>query len=74
MFQCLRGLISQRRCNMTVYLETKINRYNGLSSDAKPDSPPEGSTFHNIDTGEKFIFHDGTWEDDLSLIYAFNAI
>lgn len=59
---------------MAVKIETNIQKFNGISSDAKPDSPPEGSTFHNIDTGEKFIFHDGTWEDDLSLIYAFNAI
>jgi len=59
---------------MTIKLETNIQRFNGVSSDAKPTAPPEGSTFHVIDTGEKYIFHDGTWEDDLSLIYAFNAI
>jgi len=58
---------------MTVKLETNIQRFNGVSSDDKPESPPEGSTFHAIDTGEKQIFHDGMWEDDLSLIYAFNA-
>lgn len=59
---------------MAVKIETNTQKFNGLSSDAKPESPPEGSTFHNIDTGEKFIFHDGMWEEDLSLIYAFNAI
>lgn len=59
---------------MAVRLETVIKRFNGLSSDDKPTDVPEGSTFHAIDTGEKFIFHDDLWEDDLSLIYAFNAI
>ena len=59
---------------MAVKLETNIQRFNMISSDVKPENPPEGSTVHIIDTGEKFIFHDGTWEDDLSLIYAFNAI
>jgi len=59
---------------MAVKLETNIQRFNMISSDAKPESPPEGSTLHIIDTGEKQIFHDGMWEDDLSLIYAFNAI
>ena len=59
---------------MTIKLETNIQRFNGVSSDAKPDSPPEGSTFHNIDTGEMFIFHNDMWEDDLRLIHAFNAI
>ena len=59
---------------MTIKLETNIQRFNGVSSDAKPDSPPEGSTFHNVDTGERFIFHNDMWEDDLRLIYALNAI
>jgi len=59
---------------MTVKLEANIQRFNGISSDGKPESPPEGSTFHVIDTGEKYIFHNGTWEEDLSFIYAFNAI
>jgi len=59
---------------MAIKLEATIKRYNGISSDEKPESPPEGSTLHFIDTGEKFIYHNGMWEDDLSLIYAFNAI
>jgi len=50
---------------MAVKLETNIQRFNGLSSDSKPESPPEGSTFHVIDTGEKYIFHNDTWEEDL---------
>ena len=40
----------------------------GLSSDAKPETGvPEGSTFHSIDTGEEYIYHDGMWEDDVRL-------
>ena len=58
---------------MAIKLETTIKRFNGVSSDLKPEDPPEGSTLHFIDTGEKFIFHNEMWEDDLSLIYAINA-
>jgi len=51
---------------MTVKLETKIFRWTGLSSDVKPSSGvPEGSTFHAIDTGEEYIYHNGMWENDL---------
>ena len=55
---------------MAVKLVTTIQRFHGLSSDAKPSSPPEGSTFHVVDTGEQYIYFDGTWEPDLRLIYA----
>lgn len=55
---------------MSVKLVTTIQRFHGLSSDAKPDSPPEGSTLHLVDTGEQYIYFDGTWEPDLRLIYA----
>ena len=47
-----------------------IQRFQGLSTDAMPDNPPEGSTLHIIDTGEQYIFYDGGWEQDLRLIYA----
>ncbi len=60
---------------MAVKKETTISRWNCISSDPKPtEDVPEGSTIHYIDTGEKFIYHNGMWEDDLSLIYALNAI
>jgi hypothetical protein len=51
---------------MTTKLETTITRWTGVSSDIKPSSGvPEGSTYHYIDTGEKYIYHNGMWEDDL---------
>lgn len=59
---------------MTVCLETTIQRWNGLSTDDKPSSPEpaEGSTFHAVDTGDTFIFHNGMWEQDLRLYRALN--
>ena len=53
---------------MAIKLVKIINRWNGISSDIKPSSAigaTEGSTFHYIDTGEEFIYHNGMWEDDL---------
>ena len=47
--------------------------WNGYSSDKKPMSGvPEGSTFHVIDTGKQYIFHNKMWEQDKRLIYALN--
>lgn len=59
---------------MTVCLETTIQRWNGLSTDEKPSPSDvkEGSTYHAIDTGEEFIFHNGMWEQDLREIRAIN--
>jgi hypothetical protein len=59
---------------MAVKMVATINRYQGLSTDALPESPPEGSTFHAIDTGEEYIYYDGTWEQDLRLITALKAV
>jgi hypothetical protein len=56
---------------MTVFLETTIQRWNGHSSDDKPSSSVlEGSTFHAVDTGEEFIYHNNMWVQDLRRIYA----
>jgi len=55
---------------MSVKLVTTIQRFQQLSSDEKPSSPPEGSTLHIVDTGEQYIYFDGSWEPDLRLIYA----
>lgn len=55
---------------MAVSLIATIQRFQGLSSDDKPTTPPEGSTYHVIDTGEQYIFFNGSWEPDLRLIYA----
>ena len=51
---------------MTVCLETTIRRFNGQSGEhVTISNPPEGSTFHAVDTGEKYIYHNGGWVKDL---------
>jgi hypothetical protein len=55
---------------MTVYLATTIQRFQGLSTDDKPSTPAEGSTFHAVDTGEQYIFHNNMWEPDLRMAKA----
>lgn len=55
---------------MTVCLETTIKRFNGQDGDQMTISDvPEGSTFHAVDTGKKYIYHDGGWAEDLRDIY-----
>jgi len=55
---------------MTVCLETTIQRWNGQDGDQVTISNPrEGSTFHAVDTGRKYIYHDGGWAEDLRDIY-----
>lgn len=50
---------------MAVSMIATIKRFSGLSTDSWPlTDVPEGSTFHVIDTGEEYIFHNGTWELD----------
>jgi len=46
---------------MTVKLETKIQRFNGLSSDEKPLNPPAGSTFFESNTGFMYIYNGYQW-------------
>ena len=58
---------------MTTTRVSTIERYQGLSTDAMPVDPPEGSTFHAVDTGEEFIYFDGTWEKDMRRIAALSA-
>ncbi len=60
---------------MTVCLETTIQRWNGQSGDMVTiTDAQEGSTFHAVDTGAKYIFHDGGWAEDLRLIYALTHV
>ena len=59
---------------MAVSMIATIQRFQGLSTDIKPTSPPEGSTFHAVDTGEEYVYYDGTWEQDLRLIAAIQAV
>lgn len=38
----------------------------GYSSDERPlTGVVDGATYHMLDTGERFVFHDGMWEADL---------
>lgn len=30
----------------------------------------EGTTFHAVDTGAQYVYHNGGWAEDLRLIYA----
>jgi hypothetical protein len=54
---------------MTVREEgSRRERYMGLSTDDKPSAPPEGSSYHSVDTGDVWIFHNGMWELDLRQI------
>ena len=55
---------------MTVMLETTIQRWNGADGDHLDiTDAPEGSTFHAVDTGKKYVYHDGGWAEDLRDIY-----
>ena len=62
---------------MAVFRVSETNAdYFGYSSDVKPTTwegrnLPNGTTFTELDTGAKFIFFNGAWEKDRSLIYAF---
>jgi hypothetical protein len=56
---------------MAEKLIATIKRWQGLSTDDKPSTDvPEGSTYHAIDTGAQYVYHDGTWKEDLRQIYA----
>lgn len=49
--------------------------YAGLSSDIKPTTGITiGTRFMEIDTGASFVFFNGQWEEDLSLIYALTQV
>jgi Na+-transporting NADH:ubiquinone oxidoreductase subunit NqrF len=55
---------------MTICLETSTYRWNGQDGDQVTiTEAPEGSTFHAVDTGRKYVFHDGGWAEDLRDIY-----
>jgi hypothetical protein len=60
---------------MSVCMMATIKKWNGFSGDEKPSTDvPEGSTFHAVDTGEEYIYHNGMWEQDMRLIYALRAL
>lgn len=55
---------------MAVSFIATIQRFQALSTDEWPTAPPDGSQLHVVDTGEEYIFHDGSWEHDLRMIRA----
>ena len=59
---------------MTVKIIATIQRFHGLSTDTLPTDPPEGSTYHAVDTGEQYVFYDGMWEQDRRLIAALEEV
>lgn len=69
----LSGKQGAERSNLNV-VDIVTNEYIGLSSDDKPMNVAEGSTFHSVDTGECWIYHDLMWEFDLRLTTALKAV
>ena len=58
---------------MTVRVVNKgADDYMGYSSDEKPTGAiiKQGAIFQEIDTGARYIWYDGSWEEDLTFIYA----
>ncbi len=51
-------------------LITAHKSYIGKSTDEKAANPPAGSTFHEWNTGEQYVFNGDNWVDDLRFIYA----
>ena len=52
---------------MAISLMATIQRWVGISKDAKPVTDiKEGSTFHESDTGKRFIWLNSTWIEDIS--------
>lgn len=56
---------------MAYQLETTIQRWNGTDGEhlTITGTIKEGSTFHAVDTGRKYIYHNGGWVEDLRDIY-----
>ena len=48
--------------------------WQGFSSDDMPTGVDDGTKVHLLDEGEVYIYHDGTWEQDLRLIAALRAL
>ena len=60
---------------MAVCLETTIKRWNGQEGDQVSITDcPEGSTFHAVDTGAQYVYHNGGWVEDYRLIYALRKV
>ena len=60
---------------MAYSLITTIQRWQGPDGDHFDiTSASEGSTYHAVDTGAQYVFHDGGWVEDLRQIYALNHV
>lgn len=60
---------------MAYSLITTINRWQGPDGDhLSITEAPEGSTYHAVDTGAQYVFHDGGWAEDLRQIYALTHV
>lgn len=59
---------------MTVLIKGIAKDYIGLSTDSKPENVMEGSTYHAVDTGECWVYHDLMWELDLRLAIALRTV
>lgn len=55
---------------LKVMSEGSIRHYIGLSSDTKPGSTADGTTVYEVNTGLHWVYFDGVWYEDLTLIYA----
>ena len=65
----LSGKQGAQRSNLNT-VDIVSNEYIGLSSDDKPENVAEGSTYHSVDTGECWVYHDLMWEIDYSKVWA----
>jgi hypothetical protein len=55
---------------MTVCRETSYQKFNGQDGEQMDiTEASEGATFHAVDTGRKYIYHNGGWAEDLRDIY-----
>lgn len=48
--------------------------WQGLPEDKPAGTTADGSTFYEVTTGVKWIYHEDDWIEDLSLIYALLAV
>ena len=56
-------------------LVATINRWQGPDGEhLEITDAPEGSTYHAVDTGAQYIFHNGGWVEDFRQIYALTYV
>lgn len=54
---------------MTVQMVAAIQNFQGLAADTKPTAAPVGSTFHETDTGRRFVWDRASWLDVVGSIH-----